>query len=154
MKTHFNLFVILFSLTSVFISCDRLDCKNINPLFDNFSPDSRAYKTELVKQLKNTDNVKLSYWFKEYVESNRKEMLLFNIQGDGLCAVIALNVEQWSKLEKLRQKKGDSLEEQNLKTWSLISGKILPMLLLFLETLKELSISKLTKLLKMKTFRN
>lgn len=115
MKTQFNLFVILFSLTTVFISCDRPDCKNTNPLFDNYSPDSREYKVELLKQLKNIDKLKLSYWFKEYGESNGKEMLFFNIQGDGLCAVITLNIEQWSKLEEFRQKKGDSFRGAEFK---------------------------------------
>ena len=39
-------------------------------------------------------------------ESAGKELLYFRIQGDGLCAKIVLNVEQWNKLEELRQKKG------------------------------------------------
>jgi hypothetical protein len=102
----------------MFISCDRPDCKNTNPLFDNYSPNSREYKTELIKQLKNIDKLKLSYWFKEYVESNGQELLLFNIQGDGLCAIIVLTVQQWDKLEELRQKKGVSFrgaEFKNLK---------------------------------------
>ncbi len=118
MKSKINLFIILLSLTTMFISCDRPDCKNTNPLFDNYSPDSREYKTELIKQLKNIDKLKLSYWFKEYVESNGQELLLFNIQGDGLCAIIVLTVEQWDKLEELRQKKGASFrgaEFKNLK---------------------------------------
>jgi hypothetical protein len=99
----------------VFISCDRHDCKNTNPLFDNYSPESREYKTELVKQLKKTNKLKLSFWFNEYVESNGKEMLFFNIQGDGLCAVIVLNVDQWNKLEELRQKKGVSFRGAEFK---------------------------------------
>jgi len=118
MKSKINLFIILLSLTTMFISCDRPDCKNTNPLFDNYSPNSREYKKELIKQLKNIDKLKLSYWFKEYVESNGQELLLFNIQGDGLCAIIVLTVQQWDKLEELRQKKGVSFrgaEFKNLK---------------------------------------
>jgi hypothetical protein len=118
MKSKINLFIILLSLTAMFISCDRPDCKNTNPLFDNYSPDSREYKTELIKQLKNKDKLKLSYWFNEYVVSNGQELLLFNIQGDGLCAIIVLTVEQWDKLKELRQKKGVSFrgaEFKNLK---------------------------------------
>ena len=102
----------------MFISCDRPECKNTNPIFDEYSPISIEYKTELAKQLKNIDKSKLSFWFKEYVESNGQELLFFNVQGDGLCAVIALNVEQWSKLKELRQKKGVSFrgaEFKNLK---------------------------------------
>ena len=115
MKLKFYLLIILLSLTTLYISCDRPDCKNTNPLFDNYSPHSREYKTELVKQLQNIDKLKLSYWFKEYVESNGQELLFFNIQGDGLCAVIVLNVEGWRKLDELRQKKGVSFKGAKFK---------------------------------------
>ena len=105
-------------LTTLFFACDRPVCKNTNPLFDEYSPESKEYKAELIKQLKILDKSKLTYWFKEYIESNGQESLLFHIQGDGLCAIIEINVEQWGKLEKLKQKKGVSFrgaEFRNLK---------------------------------------
>lgn len=108
MKSKISLFNVLIGITTLIIACDRPECKNTNQVFDEFAPDSREYKTELIKQLENTDYSKLTYWFKEYVESNGEELLFFNIQGDGLCAVIVLNVEDWKKLEALREAKGVS----------------------------------------------
>jgi len=118
MKGTIKLFIILISLTAVLIACDRPYCKNTNPVFDKYPPESGEYKSELVKQLDSTDKSKLSFWFNKYVESQGQELLFFNIQGDGLCAVIVLQVEEWSKLEELRQKKGESFkgaEFKNLK---------------------------------------
>jgi len=106
MRYRLNHLFAFFILVTFICSCDRPVCKNTNPIFDKFSPSSKEYKEELIKQLKTVDKSKLTYWFKEYVDSNGEETLLFDIQGDGLCAVIVLNVEQWSKLELLRKKKG------------------------------------------------
>jgi len=106
MKTKIKFFLPSFFLAILLFSCDRPVCKNTNPVFDKYSPDSEEYKSELVKKLGIVDKTKLTYWFSEYVESHGKELLYFRIQGDGLCAKIVLNVEQWNKLEELRQKKG------------------------------------------------
>jgi len=118
MKTKIKFFLPLFCLAILLFSCDRPVCKNTNPVFDKYSPDSEEYKSELVKQLGIVDKTKLSYWFSEYVESAGKELLYFRIQGDGLCAKIVLNVDQWNKLDELRQKKGETFigaEFVNLK---------------------------------------
>ena len=115
MKAKINLFILLISLTSVFIACDRPECKNTNPVFDKYSPDTREYKAELVKQLETVDNSTLTYWFKDYVESDGQELLYFNIQGEGLCAVIVLHVDDWGKLKELRQMKGDTFRGAEFK---------------------------------------
>lgn len=118
MRSKINYLFSIVTLVILFSACDRHVCKNTNPIFDKFAPISKEYKAELIKQLKTVDKSKLTYWFKEYIESNGEETLLFDIQGDGLCAVIALNVEQWSKLEVLRKKKGVTFrgaEFKNLK---------------------------------------
>jgi hypothetical protein len=47
-------------------SCDRPACKNANSFFDEFSPDAKEYKNELVKQLANVDKSKLSYWMESF----------------------------------------------------------------------------------------
>lgn len=106
MKRKVNFLIVIISLTILIIACDRPVCKNLNPIFDKYSPESREYKTELVKQLETIDKSKLTYWFYEYVESNGQEFLWFNIQSDEICAIIVLDVEQWGKLEELRQMKG------------------------------------------------
>ena len=108
MKIKNKIILPLFCLALLLSACDRPVCKNTNPVFDKYSPDSDEYKSELIKQLGVVDKTKLTYWFSQYVESDGKELLFFHIQGDGLCAMLVLNVDNWSKLEELRQKKGVS----------------------------------------------
>jgi hypothetical protein len=108
MKTNIKFIFAFLGLIIFIFSCDKPDCKNNNPIFDKYTPNKEEYKAELVKQLSIIDKTKLRYWFSEYVESNGKEYLYFQIQGDNLCAKIVLKVEQWNKLEQLRQKKGVS----------------------------------------------
>ena len=108
MNTKTRICLPLICLAILLFSCDRPICKNTNPVFDKYSPDSEEYKSELIKQLGVVDKTKLTYWFSQYVESAGKELHFFHIQGDGLCAMLVLNVDNWSKLEELRQKKGIS----------------------------------------------
>lgn len=89
-----------------FISCDRPRCNNKNLIFETFEPNSKKYKDELVAQLNSVDSSQLAYWLQKYDNQNGKETLYFNIQGDGLCAVLHLSVNHWDKLEHIRERKG------------------------------------------------
>jgi hypothetical protein len=98
--------LLLFTSFLGFISCDRPNCENSNPTFENNSPNSKVYKDELIKQLNNIDKTKLTYWLQKYDEQNGKESLYFNIQDDGLCAILHLTINDWNKLEDVRERKG------------------------------------------------
>ena len=89
-----------------FVSCDRPDCNNTNLIFENNMPDSRVYKDELVKRLNYIDQSKLTYWLQKHDDQNGKESLYFHIQGDGLCAILHLTINDWNKLENVRERKG------------------------------------------------
>ena len=89
-----------------FISCDRPRCNNKNLIFETFEPNSKKYKDELVAQLNSVDSSQLTYWLQKYDNQNGKETLYFNIQGDGLCAILHLSVNNWNKLEHIRERKG------------------------------------------------
>lgn len=115
MRSQFHLLLVLCTLLLLFCACDRPVCKNTNPLFDQYSPESQEYKAEMVKQLAIADKAELSYWFNQYAESNGQEQLYFNVQGDGLCAMLVLTVEEWGKLEEVRQKKGMSFQGAEFK---------------------------------------
>ena len=97
--------ILAFSLIC-FISCDRPRCNNKNLIFETFEPNSKKYKDELVAQLNSVDSSQLAYWLQKYDNQNGKETLYFNIQGDGLCAVLHLSVNHWNKLEHIRERKG------------------------------------------------
>ncbi len=118
MKFQINLIFAL--IASFLISCERPECMNSNPVFAKYKPESKEYKTELLNQLKKIDNSKLSFWFKEF--KNDDETLIFNVQADGLCALIQFKVKQWDKLSELRTKKGISFggaEFKNIKFYTL-----------------------------------
>jgi hypothetical protein len=98
----FNLILLL-----GFVSCDRPECNNENPIFENNIPDSKIYKDELINQLNKIDQSKLTYWLQKYDDQNGKESLYFHIQGDGLCAILNLTIyNDWNKLENVRERKG------------------------------------------------
>lgn len=94
----------------LFVNCDRPECTNTNPIFNKYAPESEEYKTELVKQLDRIDPSKLSYWFQKYSNNCGKEQLYFNIQGDGLCAILMLDIEEWGQLKELKEKEGVSFQ--------------------------------------------
>lgn len=105
MKHLLTYTLLILSLTA-FVSCDRPKCENKNPIFNNTEPSSKVYKDELVNVLNGIDQSKLTYWLQKYDEQNGIETLYFNIQGDGLCAILHLSVNDWKKLENVRERKG------------------------------------------------
>lgn len=84
---------ILVLLQFVTISCDRPVCKNTNPTFDKYLPETNEYKSELAKQLKIIDQSKLTFWVDKYVVQNNSKYLYANIQSDELCAIIVLSIK-------------------------------------------------------------
>lgn len=105
MQKKFSL-LILALLAICIIACDRPECSNENEIFEQNSPNSKIYKDELVRQLKKIDQSQLRYWLQQYEEVNEKESLYFYVQGAGLCAVVQLDMKQWTRLQDLRAKKG------------------------------------------------
>ena len=92
--------------TICLVCCDRPKCHNENPIFETNEPNSKKYKDELVRQLSTVDQKELTYWLQKYEKQNGNEYLYFHIQGDGLCAILHLSMNHWSKLENVREKKG------------------------------------------------
>lgn len=88
------------------MSCDRPHCKSQNILFKTNEPSSKKYKDELVNQLNQIDQSKLTYWLQKYDEKNGEEFIYFYVQGDGLCAILHLTINDWNKLEDVRDRKG------------------------------------------------
>ncbi len=103
-KTLFRL-VIIFSIIAS-LNCERPDCMNTNPVFENNTPDSKVYKNELAKQLDSIDQTKLTYWLQDFEEKDGIESLYFYVQSDDICAILHLTVNDWGKLERVRETKG------------------------------------------------
>lgn len=105
-----------FYVLTLIVSCDRPECKNTNPIFNQHAPQTKVYKDELARQLKLVDNSKLSYWMGFYQKKDNQEYIHANIQGDGLCAVIALSIkESQDGIEGILRTKGKSYHGAGLK---------------------------------------
>lgn len=101
MKIIPRIFIAIF-LTLV-ISCNKPNCKNTNPIFEKFLPESDEYKHELANQIKVIGFENLNYWFDKYSKKNNQESIEIYVQGDSLCAKAILEVKDWSKLKNLRK---------------------------------------------------
>lgn len=101
MKKIERIFILI--LLSLSIACNRQNCKNTNPIFEKFSPESSEYKLELDKQIGVIGFENLEYWFDKYLKRNNKEYIEINVQNDSLCAKAILEVKDWSKIEGLRK---------------------------------------------------
>ena len=77
-------------------------------LSGNFSHAIITYFTIKIGNIwsNNIDKTKLTYWLQKYDEQNGKESLYFNIQDDELCAILHLTINDWNKLEDVRERKG------------------------------------------------
>ncbi len=99
---------ILLCLLLVNLACDRPDCSNKNPVFDQYEPHNQEYKEELVHELHRVDQNELTYWLKKYEARDGVEYLLFNVQSDELCAIIEIRMNDWEGIELVRKKKAVS----------------------------------------------
>jgi len=98
---------ILFLVSVSFIaSCNNTTAKQ-NAVLEKSLPDSKAYKDELVKELKAADPTTLSYFFESYEEKDGKEYLRINIEGENLEAQTLLLVKNWdAALQPIKEFKG------------------------------------------------
>ncbi|HTM66792.1 MAG TPA: hypothetical protein VL093_10755 [Flavipsychrobacter sp.] len=91
MKTATALLILLPLLMSV--SCDRPECLNDNPVFDQNPPGSTEYNRELVKQMQLTGTKDIRYRYDSSLVRNGHEYMVIHVQGKNLCAVAEVVVE-------------------------------------------------------------
>lgn len=84
-------------------SCNRPECRNINPVFDKFTFDTKEYKSELARQIQSIGTENLSYWFDKYLNKGSKEFIVIHIQGAELCAIGEIQVNNWGKISGMRR---------------------------------------------------
>jgi hypothetical protein len=89
------------------VACDRPECVNQNPVFDRFSPSTAEYKSELARKIQEVGQDDLRYWFDRYEKSDTGEYIFVHAQGEGLCAVAHIRVDEWDeKMAGLRKTSG------------------------------------------------
>lgn len=113
--TPWNNFVLILLVGVSFAACDRPECQNTNPVFNSFSSDKQEYKKELVHQLSELPANSLRFWLKDFKLISAKEILVFYVQGDGLCAEMELEVKDWTGMENLKEQQGESYRGAEFK---------------------------------------
>ena len=108
-------FLILAVAIIFFVSCDRPECTNTNPVFDSNGIETIDYKRELASEIERIGMENLTYWFSDYTVQNGKEFITVNIQGEGLCALGILQVNEWTNIEGIKKTAGVSYRGAELK---------------------------------------
>jgi hypothetical protein len=98
----------IYLLLLLLLSCDKPQCKNSNPILDRFSPHSKEYNEELVKQLNVHQLQGLDYWIDSMVVQDGRQYLATEVQGDSLCAKLMLDITDKGdgRLEYLKSVQG------------------------------------------------
>lgn len=96
-------------------SCDRPECVNSNPIFEQYQPTSSEYQKELAGRILTAEGNTLRYWIKDLESKPQGDILWVNVQGNDLCAVAPLSVKDWTGLEEVKAKKGLSYSGAELK---------------------------------------
>jgi hypothetical protein len=111
--------VVYFSLLFLFIACKHATtCTNTNPVFDEYDPSDKEYKTELIKQIQQRNPANVHYYVDKYIEQGRKPFMTINIEAEGLCARSILDLKNPNKLKEYKNVKGltySGAEIQGLK---------------------------------------
>jgi hypothetical protein len=73
-------------------ACNRPECQNTNPVFEQNKIDSKAYLEELVKEIGKRDPKDLRYWMDVWEVRDHQKYMIVHVQGDGLCAKAFLTI--------------------------------------------------------------
>ena len=81
-------------LIFLFIKYPDMDCENKNPIFQEYTYDSKEYQLELIKLLKESDLEKTKFWFGDYIDSTH---ITIEIQNQNICAEGLVTVPKFEK---------------------------------------------------------
>jgi len=115
MTKQTGIFLLLIFVSLMFLSCKKTECDSNNPIFQKHLPNSLQYKSELSRLLKSTNSSQVSFWFKEYIQMETKELIQIQVQGPNFCGIMELEVESWDKLGQLRSVKGKGYRGSEFK---------------------------------------
>jgi len=103
MKSKVSIQFLLLAIFFFANSCNRFECRNINPVFDKYTFDTKEYKKELARKIQSVGTENLSYWFEGYQKKSGKEFIVIHIHGGELCAKGEIQVNDWRKISGMRR---------------------------------------------------
>lgn len=79
-------------LAGALVGCDRPECTNTNPIFEQEAPGSVRYNEELLAQVDRLGPDGVRYWIDTWEDLDGEQFLWVYVQGDGLCAKAVLEL--------------------------------------------------------------
>jgi len=67
-------------------SCVKPACLNKNTVFEKFDPNTKEYKDELYKLIRETDKNDLRFWISDATLKDTSEQIIIDIRGKDVCA--------------------------------------------------------------------
>ena len=105
MTKHIFNFLLAAFLTYSLTSCDRPECENTNPIFNQYEAGDQAYQEELIDVMEGQE---LRYWLKAYEKEADAEYLWLYVQNETICALAKMRVGERAGIEGLLAAKGVS----------------------------------------------
>jgi hypothetical protein len=91
-------------LVTVFLgACDRPECHNTDPIFEQNDPHTQVYKAQLVTRLKQVAPDQLRYWVHTWEDRDGEQFFVVYVQGDDLCAQAVLTVPPEKRSTQMRR---------------------------------------------------
>ena len=95
--------------------CDMPECKNTNPVFDEYSLRTNEYKAELAKQLRTRKPEDIRYWIGYYHIVGGRESVSVYTQADSLCAMMFLDISNGEGWKRFKEAKGGGYNGAEIK---------------------------------------
>lgn len=107
-----SIFIIALICITILASCKNNE--NQHSVFTRLEPNDKGYKDALARKIAgDTNNV--IYILNSYTEDNGKGFLNVNIEGSDFKATGIILVDNWNKLEKIKETKGLGYSGAELK---------------------------------------
>ncbi len=113
---RYSIFSFLILLTFSFIACNSSNKKDV---LADLEPSSKQYKQELARQLKMSSAHEFTFTLNQYLKINGKDYLDINIRGQNLRAGCLVLIDNWNKLEAIKQSSGMGYGGAELKNLQL-----------------------------------
>ncbi len=102
-----RLFVFI-SIAILLASCDKPQCTNYNPVFDQYKPADVEYRNELAGLIETTDKDSVLFWINRYDSVAGHEYMYADVIGRDICAVAVFDITGNEEFENYRRVNGVS----------------------------------------------
>ncbi|MCD6063172.1 MAG: hypothetical protein K0R82_1083 [Flavipsychrobacter sp.] len=100
--------LLLFLFLLSFLSCDRPECKNTNPIIAQHPFHAIEYKSELARLIKEKGAENLKYWLAYYYRQDGKDYATVYVKGEDVCAIMLMDITNGEGWKHFKEAQGAS----------------------------------------------